>query len=101
MVFILTVSSKDDVTAAFVSPVALILARTGAPKPIEESCRLVNNTICLNSFKMNKYHLTGNSYGKIFLRLYLSEIVLSRSTNAPPQMKRMSFVSICRLFTSI
>jgi len=36
-----TDSSKDDVTAAFVRPPALMLARTGAPKPIEESCRLV------------------------------------------------------------
>lgn len=36
----LTVSSKDDVTAALVIPPVLILARTGAPNPIEESWRL-------------------------------------------------------------
>jgi len=44
---ILTDSSKDDVTAESVIRPVLILARTGAPKPIEESCRLVhliNNT---------------------------------------------------------
>lgn len=38
---ILTDSSKDDVTAALVTPAVLMLARMGAPKPIEESCRLV------------------------------------------------------------
>lgn len=37
---ILTVSKSDDVTRALVNPVCLMLARTGAPKPIEESCRL-------------------------------------------------------------
>lgn len=36
----LTVSIKDDVTTASVTPPALIFARTGAPNPIEESCRL-------------------------------------------------------------
>ena len=36
----LTVSSKDDVTAALVTELFLMLARTGAPKPIDESCRL-------------------------------------------------------------
>uniref|UniRef100_A0A7C9AIZ4 Uncharacterized protein n=1 Tax=Opuntia streptacantha TaxID=393608 RepID=A0A7C9AIZ4_OPUST len=43
-----------------------MFARTGAPKPIEESWRL-------------------------------SEIVFSKSMKAPPQMKRISFVSICML----
>lgn len=42
--FVLTDSSNDDVTAALVAPPILMLARTGAPKPIEESCRLINNT---------------------------------------------------------
>lgn len=40
---ILTVSNKDDVTAALVNVPALMFARTGAPKPIEESCRLAEN----------------------------------------------------------
>lgn len=37
---ILTDSIKEDATAACVTPPILMLARTGAPKPIEESCRL-------------------------------------------------------------
>lgn len=37
---LLTDSNKDDVTTAFVSPPVLMFARTGAPNPIEESCRL-------------------------------------------------------------
>lgn len=41
---ILTDSSKDDVTAALVTPPALMLARTGAPNPIDASCRLINIT---------------------------------------------------------
>lgn len=41
--FVLTDSSRDDVTAASITPPALILARTGAPKPIDESCRLVEH----------------------------------------------------------
>lgn len=36
-VLILTDSSKDDVTTASVTTPVLIFARTGAPKPIEES----------------------------------------------------------------
>lgn len=40
--FYLTVSNNDDVTAALASILALMFARTGAPKPIDESCRLVN-----------------------------------------------------------
>lgn len=43
--FILTDSNNDDVTTAFVAPPALMLARTGAPKPIDESCRLVKSKI--------------------------------------------------------
>jgi len=39
------------VTAAFVIPPALILERTGAPKPIEESCRLVYFTNNQNLMK--------------------------------------------------
>lgn len=35
-----TVSIKDDATTALVTPPALMFARTGAPKPIEESWRL-------------------------------------------------------------
>lgn len=35
-----TVSNSDDVTAELVGPLVLIFALTGAPKPIEESCRL-------------------------------------------------------------
>jgi len=37
----LTDSSKDDATAESIILPLLMLARTGAPKPIEESCRLV------------------------------------------------------------
>ncbi|MFS7937134.1 hypothetical protein Hanom_Chr05g00424061 [Helianthus anomalus] len=36
----LTVSNKVEVTAAVVTPPVLMFARTGAPNPIEESCRL-------------------------------------------------------------
>lgn len=36
----LTVSNNDDAIAASVTLPALILARTGAPNPIEESWRL-------------------------------------------------------------
>lgn len=42
--FILTVSNKDDVTTALANVPALMFAQTGAPKPIEESCRLAENT---------------------------------------------------------
>lgn len=46
---ILTDSSKDDVTEALVTPPVLMFARTGAPKPIEESCRLIS---IVNNFKV-------------------------------------------------
>lgn len=39
-VLILTDSNNDDVTRASVNLPVLMFARTGAPKPIEESCRL-------------------------------------------------------------
>jgi hypothetical protein len=39
-VLVLTDSSSDDVTIALVIAPALMFARTGAPKPIEASCRL-------------------------------------------------------------
>lgn len=32
-----TDSNRDEVTAAFVCPPVLMFARTGAPKPMEES----------------------------------------------------------------
>lgn len=32
-----TVSNKDEVTTALVTPPVLIFVRTGAPKPMEES----------------------------------------------------------------
>lgn len=38
-----TVSIRFEATAAFVTPPALMLARTGAPNPIEESWRLEQN----------------------------------------------------------
>lgn len=41
---ILTESSNDEVTTASITPPALILARTGTPNPIDESC-LLQNTI--------------------------------------------------------
>jgi hypothetical protein len=53
----LTDSSKDDVTAALVTPPVLMFARTGAPKPIEESCRLisiVNNLKVRNTLQHQK-----------------------------------------------
>lgn len=34
-------------------------------------------------------------------RNYLSEMVFSRSINAPPHMKRISFVSICKKIEKI
>lgn len=37
---LVTASSKDEVTAPLVTPLVAMLARTGAPKPIDESCRL-------------------------------------------------------------
>ena len=37
---VVTDSSKDEVTAPLVTPLVAMLARTGAPKPIDESCRL-------------------------------------------------------------
>lgn len=37
---ILTCSNRDEATVGLFSPPSLILVRTGAPKPIEESCRL-------------------------------------------------------------
>lgn len=40
----LTISNKDDVTAALVTPPVLMFARTGAPNPIEESWRLKTST---------------------------------------------------------
>lgn len=36
----LTDSNKDDVTTAFGNPPVLMLARIGAPKPIDESWHL-------------------------------------------------------------
>lgn len=41
-VSILTDSSSDEVTTASITPPALILARTGTPNPIDESCLLQN-----------------------------------------------------------
>ena len=38
--WILTDSNNEDVTTALVDPPVLMFARTGAPKPMEESCRL-------------------------------------------------------------
>lgn len=37
---LLTDSNSDDVTTALVTSPTLMLVRTGAPNPIEESCRL-------------------------------------------------------------
>ena len=38
--WILTDSNNEDVTTALVDPPVLMFAQTGAPKPMEESCRL-------------------------------------------------------------
>lgn len=40
---VLTCSKSDEAAAVFTTP-SLRLARTGAPKPIEESCRLGEKT---------------------------------------------------------
>ena len=99
---ILTDSSKVDVTAALVTPTVLMLARTGAPKPIEESCLLVGVTynvkIPIRKKKKEKRKKGNKQEKKNWKSRYRSEIVLSRSTNAPPHIKRISFVSICRSF---
>lgn len=52
-----TDSSKDDVTTELVTPPALMFARTGAPKPIEESCRLVRmiDTFIADSFEKKSW----------------------------------------------
>lgn len=100
--FILTDSSRDEVTAASITPPALMLARTGAPNPIDESCLLAkHNQIPLlrsSKFKHNQQHsLTKESTVSEELaemENYLSEMVFSKSTNAPPHIKRMSLVSI-------
>lgn len=55
----LTVSIKDDVTTASVTPPALIFARTGAPNPIEESCRLQWTQSTLN-FQGKTIHIMSN-----------------------------------------
>lgn len=39
---VVTDSSKDEVIAPLVTPLVAMLARTGAPKPIDESWRLEN-----------------------------------------------------------
>ena len=41
----LTDSNNDDVTKAFVRPPVLMFERTGAPNPMEESCRLPENNL--------------------------------------------------------
>ena len=88
----LTDSSNDDVTTALVSPATLILARIGALKPMDDSSRL--------KYKKWKFTFLKNFASKqkqiIF---YLSEMVFSKSINAPPHIKRIFFVSICQ-FTS-
>lgn len=46
-----TVSIRFEAIAAFVTPPALMLARTGAPNPIEESWRLEqNHAVHLSSY---------------------------------------------------
>jgi len=60
--FSLTVSNKDDVMAALVTPPVLMFARTGAPNPIDESWRLQGCHKYLLTFPFSKkgfifYHM--------------------------------------------
>lgn len=52
----LTDSNKDDVTTSSVNQLVLIFARTDAPKPIEESCRLFKQLKLWYEFCMCKHH---------------------------------------------
>jgi hypothetical protein len=79
------------VISAFVTPPVLIFERTCARKPIEESClleKIQGNPEYSNLVISQPQNIKDNLYN-------LSEIVFSKSTKAPPQMKRMFFVSIC------
>lgn len=81
--------------AALVIPPVLMLARTGAPKPMEESCRLVPITRTINTIEIKLWKSRTCGKKKV-VETYLSETVLSKSTNAPPQINRISLVSTYR-----
>lgn len=51
---LLTDSNNEDVTTALVNPPPLILALTGAPNPIDESCRLGQNSKMFKKKKINR-----------------------------------------------
>jgi hypothetical protein len=85
------------VSAVLVCPCVLMLARTGAPKPIEDVCFL-----CIHKFiRLNSNDTLVIIPAYWISNIYLSATVFSRSTNAPPQIKRISFVSICKAETRI
>jgi hypothetical protein len=72
-----------------------MFARTGAPKPIEASCRLGKKRQFW-SIKLSKLWQTNSiNIHHLENEIYRSEMVFSKFTNAPPHMKRMSFVSTC------
>ena len=92
----LTVSNNDDATAASVTLPVLMFARIGAPNPIEESWRLKRNEKLLVTYRNTRDPIILISLLLNFQDLCnLSEIVFSKSTKAPPQMKSIFFVSIC------
>jgi hypothetical protein len=89
----LTDSNKEEVTNALVDAPVLMFCRTGAPNPIDESCLLY----ILKQEKKHKYitkQVREFRKEEMLFYYYLSEIVFSKSTKAPPQTKRISFVSI-------
>jgi len=57
----LTVSNKDDATAASVTLPVLMFARIGAPNPIEESCRLKGNQKLLVRYSNARYSMLSMS----------------------------------------
>lgn len=55
--WILTDSSNEDVTTALVNPPLLMFERTGAPKPMEESCCLEKEcTLHILSQQRKNFH---------------------------------------------
>ena len=82
---------------ALVDPPVLMFARTGAPKPMEKSCCLEKER------KIIRTHIQGEANNSKNFCLtsstrkgyYLSEIVFSKSTDGPPQMKSIFLESIC------
>lgn len=75
-----------------------MLARTGAPNPIEESWRLEqkhSDHLLRQAIQLEDKNIKEKGFLESVHQSDLSEIVFSMSTKAPPHMKSMSFVSIC------